>query len=101
MLTDNDPQFIAQFFRYVCAILGIRRIPITAYHPQSNGQTERYDKSVAARLRHYVPDHQTKWDLFVQPLTYSYNTQVHKTTGTSPFSPSLTIHPSITIIESI
>lgn len=39
VLTDNGPQFIAQLFRYVCAVLGIRRIPITAYHPQSNGPT--------------------------------------------------------------
>lgn len=39
ILTDNGPRFIAQFFRYVCSILGIKRIPITTYHPGPNGQT--------------------------------------------------------------
>lgn len=71
ILTDNGPKFIAQFFRYVCAVLQIHRIPIMVYHPQCNGQTERYNKSIAARLRHYVSDHQNAWDLYFQPLTYS------------------------------
>lgn len=64
-LVDNDPNFVAQFFRYVCAIIGINGIPITAYHTQSNGQPERYNKFVAGRLLHYVCDHQTDWNLYV------------------------------------
>ena len=99
LLTDNGPQFISQFFAIVCAALGIRRVPITAYHPQTNGQTERYNKTLAARLRHYVNEHQTDWDIYVQPLTYAYNAQVHKSTGTTPFSLSLTRHPPSTIAE--
>lgn len=82
VLTDNCPQFIAQLFPYICAVLGMRRIYITAYHPQSKGQAESYNKSLADRLRHYVSDHQPDWDLYVQPLTYSYSTRLHKTTGT-------------------
>lgn len=50
ILTNNSKQFIKQFFRHVCAILGVKLIPITAYHPQSNGETERYNKSVATCL---------------------------------------------------
>ncbi len=37
VLTDNGPQFIAEFFEFVCASIGVKRIGITAYHAQSNG----------------------------------------------------------------
>ncbi len=36
-------------------------------------------------LRHYAHDHQRDWDLFSETLTYAYNTQVHRSTGVSPF----------------
>lgn len=62
IVTGNVSQFIAQLFRYLCAILWINRIQITAYHSQSNGQTEEYKKSLATRLWHYYFDHQTDWD---------------------------------------
>lgn len=52
------PQFMPQFFRYVCLIFGIKRIPMSVYKPQSSGQTERYNESVAALLRNYVSDQQ-------------------------------------------
>lgn len=57
VLTDNGPQFIAQLFHLVCTVLGEKRIPIAAYHTESNGQTERDNKSIAARPLQYVSYH--------------------------------------------
>ena len=94
LLTDNGPQFVAKFFAAICLLLGVKQHTITAYHPQTNGQVERYNKTLVSRLRHYVADHQRNWDEFVQPLTYAYNIQVHKSTGTSPFSLVLSRQPS-------
>ena len=85
ILSDNGSQFVSKFFSALCAFLGAKLTTTTAYHPQTNGQTERYNKTIITRLRHYVNDHQTDWDLFVQPLTYAYNSQVHRSTGESPF----------------
>ena len=101
LLTDNGPQFIAEFFEFICAVIGIKRLAITAYHAQTNGQTERYNQTLEKRLRHYVNEHQDDWDLYVQPLTYAYNAQVHRSTGTSPFSLVLTRHPPSTVVETI
>ncbi len=101
ILTDNGPQFIAEFFEFVCAVIDIKRIAITAYHAQTNGQTERYNQTLERRIRHYVNEHQDDWDLYVQPLTYAYNTQVHRSTSTSPFSLVLTRHPPSTIVETV
>ncbi|CDF38169.1 unnamed protein product [Chondrus crispus] len=94
MLTDNGPQFAAKFFDAVCALLGVRHYLTTAYHPQTNGQTERFNRTLVQRLRHYVAEHQRDWDEYIQPLTFAYNTQVHRSTETTPFDLVLTRPPS-------
>ena len=94
MLTDNGPQFAAKFFYAVCALLGVRNYPTTAYHPLTNGQTERLNRTLAQRLRHYVEEHQRDWDEYIQPLKFTYNTQVHGSTETTPFDLVLTRPPS-------
>ncbi|CDF39905.1 unnamed protein product [Chondrus crispus] len=66
----------------------------TAYHPQTNGQTERFNRTLVQRLRHYVAEHQRDWDEYIQPLTFAYNTQVHRSTETTPFDLVLTRPPS-------
>lgn len=101
MLADNGTQFIAQIFLYLCVFLVIRGIPIASYHPHSKGQTERYNKSISARLQRYISHHKTDWDLSTQPLTYYYDKQVHKTTDTSQFWISLTKQFPSTIVQSI
>lgn len=78
LLTYNAPIFISRLLKYVFTVLGVRKVAITAYHAQSNGQTERYNQTFERILRHYVNEHQNTWDQFVQSLTYAYNTQVHR-----------------------
>ena len=101
VLTDNGPQFAAKLFEAVCTMIGIKHVLTTAYHPQTNGQVERFNKTLAARLRHYVAEHQKDWDEFVQPLTYANNMQVHRSTGTTPFDLVLSRHPSGIFTESV
>lgn len=98
-LTDNGPQFISEFFEFICPSIGVKRNAITAYHAQSNGQTERYNQTLETRLRHFVSERQDDWDRYVQSLTYAYNTQVHVSTGTTPFSLTLMRHPPSTKVE--
>ena len=101
VLTDNGPQFAAKFFEAVCTMIGNKHVFTTAYHPQTNGQVERFKKTLAARLRHYVAENQKDWDEFVQPLTYAYNIQVHRFTGTTPFDLVLSRHPSVILTEPV
>jgi transposase InsO family protein len=54
LLTDNGTQFNAKFFLAVCRELGIAKIFTTAYHPQTNGQVERLNRTVINSLRRYV-----------------------------------------------
>jgi transposase InsO family protein len=45
-ITDNGPQFSAKFFQAACAELGIKKVFTTAYNPQTNGQVERYNRTL-------------------------------------------------------
>lgn len=95
VLTDNSPQVASKFFAAVCQLLGSTLYFTTAYHPQTNGQGKRYNKTIVQRLRHYVSENQRYWGRFGEPLTYAYNTQVHRTIGTTLFNVALTRHPPL------
>ena len=85
IVSDNGPQFVARLFQNVCRLLGMKTVPTTAFHPQTNGQVERYNRSLLAMLRHYVGEHQDDWDKYASAVTYAYNMSVHRSTGATPF----------------
>jgi transposase InsO family protein len=62
VLTDNGAQFTAKFFLAVCRELGIKKVFTTAYHPQTNAQLERFNRTVINALRGYVKERQDRWD---------------------------------------
>ena len=92
LLTDNGKHLAAKFFDSVCGLLRVRHYFTAFYHPQTNGQTERFNKTIMEHLRHFAVGHQTDWDLYIQSLTYAYNMQVHRSTGTTPFDLILSRH---------
>ena len=93
LVLDNAQYFTAKFFQAVCRHLGIIHKFVTTYHPQANGQVERYNRTLAAMLRSYVNDHQDDWDQYAEALTYAYNNHVHRSTRTTPFDLVLTRPP--------
>jgi hypothetical protein len=90
LLTENSPQFTAKFFQAVCAELGIHKVFTTAYHPQSNGKVERYNRTILASLRGYVAARQDDWDDYTTAVTFGYNCRVHASLGMPPFELALT-----------
>lgn len=81
-------------FSQRCTHLCTKQSTKTAYHLLTNGQVKRNNKTILTRLRHHVADHQRDWDLFVQPLSYVYNTQLHRSTNTTEFSLVLSPNPA-------
>jgi len=65
VLTDNGPQFASLFFQGVCNLMGIRNLYTSTYHPQTNGQVERFNKTLVDMVMHYIEDHQDNWDELV------------------------------------
>ena len=102
LISDNGKQFAAKFFQAACSLLGISNIFTPTYHPQTNGQVERYNRTILAMLRNYVNEHQNDWDRYATALTYSYNCHVHRSTNTTPFNlvlshppPEFSLHHSV------
>jgi len=54
ILSDREPQFVSKFMEEFTKALGIRRQLLTAYHPQTDGQTERINQEIGTFLWHYV-----------------------------------------------
>jgi len=50
ILSDHGPQFMSNFFIAVMKVLGTETVRTTAYQPQTNGQVERYNRTMATQL---------------------------------------------------
>jgi transposase InsO family protein len=99
LLTDNGTQFVAKFFQAVCKLLGVKQVFTTAYHPQTNGQCERFNRTVLSAITHYVSDNQDDWDELASTATYAYNCTVHSSTGYTPFELTLARNNPTAVLE--
>ena len=61
ILSDQGPQFILKFMEKFTKVLGTKRKLSTAYHPQTDRQTERINQEIGTFLRHYVNYQQDDW----------------------------------------
>jgi len=76
---------MSNFFIAVMKVLGTKTVRTTAYNAQTNGQVERYNRTMATQLRSYVTDDPRRWDELLTVLTMAYNSQPHRSTGIAPF----------------
>jgi hypothetical protein len=93
LLTDNGPRFTDEIFQAVCAELVTKKFFTTAYHPQTNGKVERYNRTILASLRGYAAARQDDWDYFTSALTFAYNCRVQSSLGMPPFELALSRPP--------
>src|ERR1700678_1847358 len=61
ILSDRDPRFAAHTFQELLKLLNIKLNLTTAYHPQSDGATERVNQEIEAYLAIYCTAHPTEW----------------------------------------
>lgn len=98
VVTDCSNQFLSDFFAALGVSIGTTHITTTSCHRQTNVRPKRYNPTLLARFSQYISQHQTNWDLYVQSLTYAYNTKVRRSTDTPPSDLTLTRHPPDNII---
>ena len=53
---------------------GIKVVIFTAYHPQTDGQTEKLNQTLEQYLRHYINYMQNNWVLLLPAVQFTYNT---------------------------
>jgi hypothetical protein len=58
---------------------------ITAYHPKSDGQTERVNRVIEYILRMYVMEKPSKWEDYLHLVEFSYNNGYQASLNMSPF----------------
>ena len=76
VVSDRGPQFVAEFTREVYRMLGIKLAASTAYHPQSDGQTERTNQELESYLRIFVGERQDNWARLLPMAEFAYNNRV-------------------------
>jgi transposase InsO family protein len=92
-VTDRDGRFISKFWKEVMSRLGTKLSFSTAFHPQSDGQTERMNRIVEDYLRHYVEASPDSWDQLLPMAEYSINNTVQASTKYTPFFLNYGQHP--------
>jgi hypothetical protein len=85
ILSDRDPRFTAHFWRAFWAQLGTTLTMSTAYHPQTDGQTERANRTLEEMLRSRVNFAQSDWDEHLAAAELAANNAQQASTGFSPF----------------
>ena len=83
--SDRGPQFASAMWGDVCRLLGIRRNLSTAYHPQTDGTTERANSDIEVVVRVFCNNDQDNWATLCPILELMLNSRTNTSTGVSPF----------------
>jgi hypothetical protein len=93
VVSDRGPQFVAEFTRELYRLLGIKLATSTAYHPQTDGQTERVNQEMEQFLRLFTNERQDDWDELLPMGEFAYNNHVHSSSQQTPFMVDTGRHP--------
>ena len=93
VVSDRGPQFVAAFMKELYRLLGIEAATSTAYHPQTDGQTERVNQELEQYLLLFVRERQDDWYTLLPLAEFSYNNHVHSSTQQTPFLLDTSRHP--------
>ncbi len=101
IISDRDPRFTSLFWKSLWKQLGTQLSMSTAFHPQSDGQTERQNRTLEQSLRAYTNYNQNDWDTHLSILELAHNNSVQASTGYSPLFLCTGQHPRMPIHHSI
>ncbi len=84
-ISDRDPRFTSKFIRGLCKATGTNQNISTAYHPRTDGQSERTNQWLEQYLRFWVNERQDNWHAYLPLAEFVHNNWPNETTGESPF----------------
>ena len=93
IVTDRKPIFFSKFWSSLCYFLGIKRKLSTAFHPQTDGRTERQNSTMEAYLRPFVNFEQNDWASLLTMAEFAYNNAKNASTGFTSFELNCEYHP--------
>ena len=85
LLTDQGRNFEADLMKQVFSLLGVRKLRTSPYHPQTDGQVERMNRTLKGILTAYVNKDHNDCDDHLPLALLAYRNSVHSSSGVSPF----------------
>jgi hypothetical protein len=95
IISDRGTQFVSAFWKQLSTRLGIHLKPSSAYHPETDGQTERINSGIEQYLRSFMNFHQNDWVDWLPIAEFAQNNVSSETTGVSPFFANYGFHPRL------
>jgi len=85
VVSDRGPQFAAELTKELNRMLGIKTKLSTAFHPQTDRQTERINQKLEQYLRFFIEHRHKDWPEWMAAAEFAINNKVHMATKVSPF----------------
>ena len=101
IISDRDTQFLSKFWSSLWAMMDTKLTKSTAFHPQTDGQTEVVNRMIIQILHMYHSKHPRTWDESLPYVQHSYNRAIHSSTSHNPFEVCLGYQPLAPIDVSI
>lgn len=93
IVSDRDPRFTSEFFQQLCKLLDIKQRMSTAFHPQTDGQTERMNRTLEEMLRSFVGPSLNDWDVHLPCCEFAMNNAFNDSIRATPFYLNYGRHP--------
>ena len=93
IVSDRDVLFTSPFWQALCRAHSVTQAMGIAFHPQTDGQTERVNRVLEDVLRNYVNPMQDDWDRLLPCVEFAINNSKHSVLGLSPFKLNYGIDP--------
>jgi len=94
IISDRDTRFTSNVWSNLFKLTGTTLKMSSAYHPQSDGQTERQNQTLETMLRNYINVYQNDWDAHLNAIEFAYNNSKHASTKFTPFYLNHGYHPN-------
>lgn len=95
IVSDRGTQFVSEFWIQLSSRLGIAMKPSSAFHPETDGQTERLNTEIEVYLRAFMSFHQDDWVDWLGMAEFAANNAKSETTGASPFFANYGFNPRL------
>ena len=85
LLSDQGANYMSHLVDEVLNLTSTTHLRTAAYHPQTNGQSERTNQVLKTQLSMYVGEKGTDWDEYLQLVMFAYRTAEHTSTKFTPY----------------